>query len=141
MKVFTHVFNTWLWAHALHAILFTIFDYYATGSLEVGFFVAALLIGPIVSIPALLICWFLFHFLYLVQGSKIATISLWLLYVTVAMISNLLLFWFFEPFTILEGLQFIMPALLSGWTIILLRKNQLLHFFTSTEIENETNLV
>jgi len=141
MRTFTHVFNTWLWAHALHALLFPLFDYIDTGHFEIGFFVAALLIGPVVSIPALLMSWFFFQFLFLVQCSNVSRLMLWLLAAAVALISNLLLFWLFESFVFSEGLEFIVPAMLSCWIVILLRRDQLHNFFTSNEIEHETNLV
>jgi len=141
MRTFTHVFNTWMWAHALHALLFTLFDYVSTGHFEIGFFVAALLIGPVISIPALLVSWFFFQLLFWVTDSNLLRLLLWLLATTVALICNLLLFWIFEPFAFLEGLQFIAPAILACSMIILLRKNQLYCFFTSNELENETDLV
>jgi len=141
MRTFTHVFNTWLLAHALHALLFPLFDYINTGHFEIAFFVAALLIGPVVSIPALLLSWFFFQFLFVTQGSNMSRILLWLLSATIALLVNLLLFRIFEPFVFSDGLLFIAPALLSCWISILLRRYQLNNFFTSNEIENEANLV
>lgn len=141
MRTFTHVWNTWLWAHALHVLIFTLVDYINTGYFEFAFAVAVLLIGPVVSIPALLLSWFFFQFLYLVPASTIARMLLWLLATSLALIVNLLLFRLFEPFAFSEGITFITPAIISCWIIILLRRHQLNHFFTLNEFDNETNLV
>lgn len=141
MKTFLHIFYTWLLAHVLHAVLFPLLDYVNTGSFEFAFFAAAIVIGPVVSIPALLISWFLFQFLYLVQVSNRSRLLLWILLTTIALIGNLFLFRFFESFAVLEGLQFITPAVIACWTIILLRRNYLYSFFTLNEFENETHLV
>ena len=144
MRTFKHVFYTWILSHILHSILFCLADYLQSGSFDIGIAAAALLLGPVFSIPALLVSWYLLRLITAVTASVTIRIGLWFLCTLIALAFNLFFIYFlgYDLFTkFIEALQFITPAIIACWIAILLRQQQFQYLFTSKTYDNESYLV
>lgn len=134
MRTFKHVLYTWLLSHLLHAFLFCLADYIQSGSLEIALFAAPLLLGPIVSIPALLVSWFLLRLIVIATAPNLVRVGLWFLSTVTALVCNLCFFYLIghEPFTnFMESFAVYYTChycLLTGYTTSLTTVSIPLHF-------------
>lgn len=123
MRVFNHVFNTWILAQLLHPIFF--FGYFLIilqESIDPGALVSLLVGSLIIASPSLFIS---LLFLRLIVGKKIpAALSLfiWIVIVVASIVLNLALFLFLFKGSLNDiPLEYILPAFIAAIVSVLIR--------------------
>lgn len=74
-----HVTNTWLFANALHPLLFCLYQIVREGNTEIGIFPSVFMLGLLFSIPAYLFCIAAFFAIKRLGLSTSFSFVLWLL--------------------------------------------------------------
>ena len=121
MKVFNHVFHTWLLAQLFHFIIFSCyFSFVLHDPLSIGALVSLLVGAFIISSPCLFISFFLLNVLLRFKASVVVNLIIWQLLAIISIVINI----FF--FAVLLGephldWKFIFPSFIAAFLSILIR--------------------
>ena len=121
MKVFNHVFHTWLLAQFFHFIIFSCyFAFILCDPLSIGALISLLIGSFMISSPSLFISFFLLNILLRFKASTIVSLITWQVLAIISIVINI----FF--FSILLGennldWKFIFPSFIAALLSILIR--------------------
>ena len=121
MKVFNHVFHTWLLAQFFHFIIFSCyFAFILCDPLSIGALISLLIGSFMISSPSLFISFFLLNVLLRFKASTVVNLIIWQLLAIISIVINI----FF--FSILLGenhldWKFIFPSFIAALLSILIR--------------------
>ena len=121
MKVFNHVFHTWLLAQFFHFIIFSCyFAFILCDPLSIGALISLLIGSFMISSPSLFISFFLLNVLLRFKASTIVSLITWQVLAIISIVINI----FF--FSILLGenhldWKFIFPSFIAALLSILIR--------------------
>jgi len=121
MKVFNHVFHTWLLAQFFHLIIFSCyFTFILHDPLSIGALISLLIGSFMISSPSLFISFFLLNILLRFKASTIVSLITWQVLAIISIVINI----FF--FSILLGennldWKFIFPTFIAAFLSILIR--------------------
>jgi len=123
MKVFNHVFNTWLLAQLLHPVLFFAwFSIVSNDPIEPGALISLFVGAFILSSPSLFISFLLLRF---ISGKRITvslSFALWFFITTTSIVLNIVLFVLLFGGNISDlPFDFVIPAFIAAYLSILIR--------------------
>jgi len=121
MKVFNHVFNTWLLAQLFHFIIFSCyFSFILQDPLSIGALLSLLVGALIISSPCLFISFFLLNMLLRFKPSTVVGLIIWQLMAFSSIVIIIFFFSFLLGETHLDW-KFIFPSFIAAFLSILIR--------------------
>lgn len=137
MKIFNHVFNTWVLAHFIHPIIyFLYFSFFNDEALGIGAIISLFVAALIVSLPSLFMSFLLMRFILRLNLSLILITIIWIFCAIGSILINVIILSFFlsDDLSLLNWWQLLVPSFIATVVSIsvrfplfqnLIRKNNL----------------
>jgi hypothetical protein len=137
MKLIKHVINTWLGAIHIFPVLVLFYDVVSSGSTVLALLLPMALFGALFSLSSLVMCLLLITPVSKVLLTANAKLCLWMFVVSLSIILNVALIWYFlfNCFITWQELPFVACAITAALIAVLLR---LQFFFQITTLQTKT---